>query len=308
MPIGISSYNATDQRDSVLSILKDVSPNVDNYFVTNLRVSAPATNTLHEWPVYNTARPTSVTLVAEGADASVQDHTNTSRSNNRIGIIDEVVQVTSIEMGIDTLTHEDQMSFQKRNALVRLKAKMEFLTINGVLAAGSSGSAAQMAGFDQMISTNVTAMSSGQSFTETILNDMVQESWTAVGSQYVMDLLVCPVVIKRRIASFTTNNTRNIDATAKKLDKEIRVYDSEVGQTVMLIPHKDVRASAGTLTVYGLREELYSHSFLANEGQPKWVDLARTGHAIKGMYATNFTVVSHAQRASVRRTGFNTGL
>lgn len=308
MPVGVSSYNATDKLDSVLSILKDISPNVDNYFTSNLKVSPAATNTLHEWPVYNTARPTSVTMVVEGADATIQDLTTPSRSNNRIGIIDEVVQVTSTDEGIATLMGEDQMSFQKREGLTRLKAKMEWLTINGVLSAGASGSAAQMAGIERCISSLVTARASGTTFTETELNDIVQDSWDSVGAAYVGDLLLAPVVIKRRIASFTTNNTRNIDASAKKLDKEIRVYDSEVGQTVALIPHKDVRSTAGTLAIMLLREELFSHSFLAKNGQPHWVDLAKVGHATKGMYEAQFTVVSHAQKASVLRTGYKNTL
>jgi len=308
MPIGVSSYNATDKRESVLSILKDISPNVDNYLVTNLKVGSVATNTLHEWPVYSTARPTTVTLAVEGADAVVADLTTPSRSNNRIGIVDEVVQVTSTDMGIDTLTHEDQMAFQKREGLTRLKAKMEWLTINGVLAVGSSGSAASMAGIERCISTNVTARASGTSFTETELNDIVNQSWDAVGASYVGDTLLCPVVIKRRVSTFTANNTRNISAVEKKLDAEIRVYDSEVGQTVAIIPHKDMRTTAGSLGVMLLREELYAHSFLAKEGEPKWIPLAKTGHAEKGMYAAQFTVVSHAQQASVKRTGYNSGL
>lgn len=305
MPIGVSSYNATDQLDSVLSILKDISPNVDNYLVSNLKKSSPATNTLHEWPVYNTARPTSVTMVIEGADATIQDLTTPSRSNNRTGLIDEVVQVTSTDMGISTLTGEDQMAFQKREALTRLKAKMEWLTINGVLAAGSSGVAAQMAGIERCISTLVTARASGTSFTETEFNDIVNDSYNAVGSAYVGDVLLCPVVIKRRVAEgFDGNNTRNIAATDKKLDSEIRVIDAQVGQTVKLLPHKDVRTTAGSLAVMLIREELYAHSFLAKEGEPKWVPLAKTGHAEKGMYQAQFTVVSHAQTASVRRTGY----
>lgn len=307
MPVGVDSYSSTDDRESVLSILKDVSPNVDNYLTTNLGTAPVATNTLHEWPVFNVARPTSVTMVVEGADAVIQDLTTPSRSNNRIGIVDEVVQVTSTQNGIDTLTHEDEMSFQKREGLTRLKAKMEWLTINGVLAAGSSGSAAQMAGIERCISTLVTAMSSGQSFTETILNDIIQDSWDQVGSSYVADVLLCPVVIKRRIGTFTTN-TRNIEAAAKKLVREVQVYDSDVGQSVMIIPHKDVRKTAGSLAVIAMREELYKHSFLANEGEPRWIELAKTGHADKGMYAAQFTVVSQAQRASVLRTGFNTSL
>lgn len=307
MPVGVDSYSSTDDRESVLDILKDISPNVDNYLTTNLGTAPVATNTLHEWPIFNTARPTSVSTVVEGADAVIQDLTTTSRSNNRINILDEVIQVTSTQSGIDTLTHEDEMAFQKREGLTRLKSRMEYLTINGVIAAGSSGSAAQMAGIERCISTLVTAMASGQSFTETILNDIVQDSWDTVGAQYVMDVLLCPVVIKRRVGTFTTN-TRNIGAAEKKLVKEVQIYDSDVGQSVMILPHKDVRKTAGSLAVIGIREELYKHSFLANEGEPKWEDLAKTGHADKGMYVTQFTLVSFAQRASTVRTGFATTL
>lgn len=315
MPIGMSSHLATDKRESVLSILKDISPNVDNYFVTNLKVGSDATNTLHEWGVYNTARPTSVTMAIEGADAVVVDLETPQRSNNRVGIVDEVVQVTSTEMGISTITGEDPVTFQKRQALKRLKAKMEYLTINGAYATGASGVASSMAGIDGMISTNVTARASGTSFTETELNDMMQDSWDTVGAEYVADVLLCPIVIKRRISGFTSNLTRNINATDKKLDSEIRVYDSQVGQTVKIIPHKDVRklnvsATLGNaLAVYALREDLYSHSFLANVGRPSYKELAINGHiAEKGMYQTQFTVVSHAQRASVKRTGYMNAL
>lgn len=308
MAFGLQTHNNSDKRESLLSILKDVSPNTDNYFVSNLAVGPDATNTVHEWGVYNTARPTSVTTIVEGAAASYADLTAPEKSNNRIAIVDEPVRVSTTEKGIATITGEDPMAFQKNRALIRLKAKMEWLTINGQYASGSSGSAAQLAGFDQMISTNVTARSSGTSFSEVELNDIIQASWDEVGSEYVADLLVCPIVIKRRISSFSTNLTRNVQASEKKLTQDVRVYDSEVGKTVMIIPHKDVRNSAGTLTVYALREDAFAHSFLANVGRPSWTELAQDGHRENGMYAAQFTVVSYAQRASVKRTGYSTGL
>lgn len=313
MPFGKNYDNSTDKVDSLLSILKDLSPNTDNYFVTNLGTAPAATNVLHEWPVYNTARPTSVTGVIEGAAATYSDLTSPERSNNYTVILDETVQISDTAMGMSTITGENPMAFQKDRALKRLKAKMEFVTVNGDVVARLSGVASGMNGFDKMISTNVTFRASGTSFTETELNDMMEQSYNEVSMEYIADLLVCPMVIKRRIATFTSNLTRNIDATDKKLSNEIRVYDSTVGQTVKIIPHKDVRkvnvsATLGNaLAVYALREETYKHSFLVG-GQPKWVELARDGHAEKGMYKTEFTLVSFAQRASVKRTGYMNSL
>jgi hypothetical protein len=158
-----------------------------------------------------------------------------------------------------------------------------------------------------MVSTNITARSSGTSFTETELNDILNDVWTTVGSDYVSDLIVCPMVISRRISGFTSNLTRNIDASEKKLINQIRVYDSQVGNTVMIIPHKDVNAAAGTLTVFALREDTWKHSFLKGR-EPMWEERAKNGDRDNGEYLTEFTVVGYAQRASAKRTGYSLAL
>jgi len=311
MPFGLQSSNATDKRESLLSILKDVSPNTDNYFVTNLGVAPAATNTLHQWGVYNTARPTSVTGVIEGSVPSYNDLATPEKSSNYTVLLDESVRISDTQMAISTITGENPMAFQKDRALKRLKAKMEYVTINGDVVARASGVASGMAGFHNMISTNATARASGTSFTELELNDMMQNSYDQVSMEFIADLLVCPMIIKRRIATFTSNLTRNIDASDKKLDNEIRVYDSTVGQTVKIIPHKDVRTvnvdATNSLSVYALREETFKHSFLVGQ-EPKWQELARDGHRVNGMYKTEFTLCAFAQRASVRRTGYNNTL
>lgn len=312
MAYGKQTYDASGKelRESVLDVLKNISPNEDNYFSSNLGVAPAATNTLHEWNLFYEARPTSVTALIEGAETSYADLQTETRSNNRLEILDAPVKISRTRASIANITGADELGVEKERALNRLKAKMEFDTVNGTIAAGSSGVARGMAGIDGCISTNVTAMNSGQSFTEQILNDMVQDSWNKVGSSYVIDLIAAPVVIKRRVAGFGTNLTRNVNAADKRLTKEVRVYDSEVGPTVMVIAHKDVRAAAGTLTVLGLREELFEHAFLVDSGEPHWEDRAVSGDysGSVGTYITEFTVVSYDEHASVKRTGFNTGL
>lgn len=312
MAFGKQTYDASGKelRESVLDLLKNISPNEDNYFMSNMGVAPVATNTLHEWNLFNEARATSTSPRIEGADTIYADLQTETRSNNRLEILDSPVKLSRTRASIANVTGEDAMGVEKERALIRLKNSMEYDTINGSIAAGSSGVARGMAGIDGCISTNVTAMNSGQSFTETILNDIVQDSWSAVGADYVMDSLVAPVVIKRRVASFGTNLTRNVQATDMRLTQEVRVYDSEVGPTVKIIAHKDVRKTAGTLTVYGVRMDLFEHAFLVGTGEPHWEDRAVSGdynNAI-GVYITEFTLVSYGQAASVKRTGFATTL
>lgn len=306
MPIGMITDMDLSKRESLLSILRDVSPNVDTYLVQNLKVGANAMQPLHEWVTYNTARPTSVTFTVEGADLSVADLTAPSRSNNRTAIVTDPVVVSLSEVNTNIAVDQNPWDFQKEKALLRLRAKMEYAIVNGAYATGSSGVARGLAGIDTCVSTNVTARASGTSFTETELNDILNDSWTAVGSEYVADVLLAPMVIKRRISSFVTN-TRNISAKEKRLTAEVQVYDSQVGKSVMIIPHKDVRAVGGSLTVYAIREDLFSLAFLKNS-EPQFLEVAQTGLAKKGQYWTEFTLVSHAQNASAKRTGYNTSL
>lgn len=303
MPYGLSTSNQNDERESLLKILKDASPNTDNYFVSNLGVAPAATNVIHGWGTYNTARPTTVTNVIEGSDPTYADLTTPTQSTNYTAIVSEPVKVSGTVEAVNNITGEDPVAFQKGQALMRLKAKMEFLTINGVIAAGSSGVARGMAGMDGCISTLFTLRASGQSFTEVELNDIIQDSWTQVGKEYVADTLVCPMVISRRISGFTSNMTRNADASDKKLQAQITQYYSQVGQLVSIVPHKDMRSGAGTLTVMAVREELFKHSFLQGR-EPKWQELAKTGDSVSGQYITEFTLVSYAQIASVVRRGY----
>ena len=312
MAFGKQTYDASGKelRESVLDILKNISPNEDNYFTSNLGTAPAATNTLHEWNLFNEARATSTSPRIEGADTIYPDLPTETRSNNRLEVLDAPVKLSRTRASIANITGEDAMGVEKERALIRLKNLMEYDTINGVIAAGSSGVARGMAGIDGCISTNVTAWASGQSFTETILNDMVQTSWNAVGSSYVMDAVVAPVVIKRRVATFGTNLTRNIQASDLRLTKEVRVYDSEVGPTVKIIAHKDVRKTAGTVTVYGIRTDMFEHAFLVGSGEPHWEDRAVAGDYKNsvGTYITEFTLVSYGQAASIKSTGFQTGL
>jgi hypothetical protein len=302
--------SGVELRESILDLLKDVSPNEDNYFTSNLGTAPAATNTLHEWNLYYEARPTSTSPLAEGAETVYAEVTAETRSNNRLEILGEPVKLSRTRASIANITGEDAMGVEKERAIRRLKADMEYDTINGAIVAGSSGYARGMAGIDGCISTNVTAWGSGRSFTETDLNDIVQTSWDQVGSSYVADVVVAPVVIKRRVASFGTNLTRNVQAADKRLTSEVRVYDTEIGQTVKIIAHKDVRKAAGTVTVYAVREDLFEHSFLVGTGEPHWEDRAVAGDYDKaiGTYITEFTLVSYNQRASVKTTGWNTGL
>lgn len=301
MPIGLITYDDQSRRESLLSILKDVSPLGGNYLVENLGTSV-ARNTLHQWPVYNQTRPTSVTNTIEGAEATVVDLTAPTKSDNITAIISEVVTVSGTERAVTVATNIDPLAFQKEKALKRLSAKMEYLLVNGTKASGASGVARQMAGMDSVISTNATALSSGTSLSVDRLEDLLQLSWNEVGQEYVADTILCPMGLKRKISTFTTNITNYVNET-ERLYRNIAVFESNLG-IVRIVPHKDVRNTAGSTTLYALRMDTYKMAFLEGR-EPQFQELAKGGDYDKGQYITEFTLESYAQRASVKATGFN---
>lgn len=290
-----------DLRESLLGILKDVSPLTGNWLVKNLG-SSVATQPLHEWPTFNLARPTSVTLVAEGASAVVADLTAPVKSSNYTGIITEVIQVTGTDRHSVNALGVDPMTFQKEKRLAFLSAKMEYSLVNGgIPSAGASGVARQFAGLDSVISTNLTARASGQSFTTVELEDILQNSWEAVGSGFVANSLLVPMVIKRRISGFTTNITNFANVT-DKLFSNVSSYEASTG-TTSVVAHKDVNKAAGSLAVFAIRPEMYKMAFLKGR-EPMFEELASTGDYDLGQYITELTLESLAEATSVKRSGY----
>jgi len=305
-----STYDATNElRESLLDIIRDISPNEDNYFISNLAKGGNALQTLHEWNIFHEDRASSISPSVEGAETVFPDLQAEDRSSNYTCILESPMKLSRTKASIAEVTGADAMGTEKERALRRLKSKMEYAIVNGTAAAGATGSARQLAGLIECISTNVTTYLSGlQSFSEEVVNDMVQNSWDSVGASYVADVLAVPVVLKRRVATFGTNLTRTQPASEKRLTKEVRVYDSEVGPTIMVIAHKDIPHGTLTNGAALIREDMFELSFLVNSGEPHWEARPETGDWKGGTYITEFTLVSFDEQASVYRDGFYTTL
>ena len=298
--MALYTYDDTSRREDLLSILRDVSPAASNYLVTNLGKSTTY-NTLHQWPIRNISRATSDGSVPEGNTPSEPTGDAPTRSNNITAIFQKAVKLSGTEEAVRRALPGSAMDDEKKVKLMRLKADMEWALLNGTKASGASGTARTMAGINSVISTNLTARSSGTSMSTTELEDILQNSWDAVGDGFVADIVLCPMGIKRKIAGFTTGVTRYTDQP-DHIYNNVAIYESSSG-VVKVIPHKDVINATGSTHVYALREEFYKMVFLTNR-EPKYVPLATTGDFETGMYVTELTLESQAERASVKRYGY----
>lgn len=297
------TFDDTSRREDLLSIIRDVSPAASNYLTTNLATST-AYNTLHEWPVRNIARYTSDQSVPEGNTPSDPSGDAPLRSNNVTAVFQMAVKVTGTEAAVRRALPGSAMDDEKKIKLMRLKAAMEWALINGAKASGNDSTARNMAGIDGVISTNLTNRNSGCSMNVTELEDILQNSWDSVADGFVADVVLCPMGIKRKIASFTTGVTRYTDEP-DHIYNNVAIYESSSG-VVKVIPHKDVKqdkTGATSSHVYAIREEFYKMSFL-NGREPKYEPLSKTGDFEIGQYITELTLESLAERASVHRYGY----
>lgn len=298
MAWGLITYQDASRREDLMDVLADVSP--DETPLLTLFGTSTARGTLHEWLTYNISRPSTVSADIEGADTTFGDLTAPSRVTNKTHIIKQPIQVSRTERRMNVAAIGDPYAFQKADGLRQLKLKMEFALLNSTTASGASGVARSMTGIDAFITSVVTARSSGTSFSETELNDMAADAYSIVSADKVFDMLLVTVKIKQAIAGFSGNATRYIQATERRLVKDVLVYDSAVGSH-RIMHHRDVRNAAGSTTVYGLREELHKVAYL---DKPMFEELGKVGDADRGHWVTEFTAEVLNEKADLKRTGY----
>jgi len=301
MAYGLITYQDTGRREDLLDLIGDVSP--DETPLMTLLSDKSASQTLHEWLTFNVARPTTLATDTEGGDATYSDLTQPSRLVNITQSIRQSVKVSGTEEAVSVAGSSSPFAFQKAQALRQWKNKAEWGIINATLASGSSGVARQMKGLRGWITTNYTNRDSGTSFSETEIDDMVNDVWSKVNPDYVFDTFLMPYKLKSKVAGFAGNSTRTIPASDKRLVRDILVYTSAGGDH-KIMAHKDVPSAAATPgpEVIGINTKLFAKAWLR---KPFFKEYDPQGDQRKGEWIGEFTLESHEERASVRRSGYN---
>jgi hypothetical protein len=110
-----------------------------------------------------------------------------------------------------------------------------------------------------------------------MLNDYLQNVWN-VGTE--VNAIYCPMVLKRRISSFTANATKYFDQGDKRLINAIDVYSSDAAKMVKLFPHRHVTISTDTnYDIVGINEDMFKIAYLR---KPSIREMAKDGDATKG--------------------------
>lgn len=302
----LHTYRETVRREDILDEIQDVSPDA-NYLTTTLGTT-PVSQTYHQWPEYYIERNSSNEKSIEGSDNTFADLEVATMRGNIAQIVKRTFAVSETNIVVDKVSPKDAYARELNNAMRRVKNAMEYAVLRGTEASGASGVSRETAGFIRQTGANggfYTTRASGTSLSENLFNDFMQTSWDST-DEFVADLILVSGSIKRDISIFTAGNTRNVEASDKRLVRPISVYESDFG-VHEIRAHKDMpKASTGSgHGMLGMRKELSKVGYLR---KPKHVPNAVVGDNKKGHIVTELLAQSDSARPNVYVQGLRLGM
>lgn len=222
-------------REDLVNTVYDISPTETPTLTALGRSKAEAV--LHEWTTHALASAAANEKV-EGDDATIDAATAKTRFNNRCAISNKVAGVTLTQQAVSKVGMQDAIAEEVMYKMREIKRDMDLMIhANTAKVAGNDTTARKTAGIPTWIlnSVAVGADPTGDG-TDTATNGTqraLTESHLLQASQAAYDdggspsLLVCGSFNKRVISGFSGNQTRNVDANAKKLVNSVMIYEDD---------------------------------------------------------------------------------
>ena len=292
---GFNSYVGTDgNREDLLDIISNISPTDTPMFSRFGKTKANAT--YHEWMQDSLSDAASNNAI-EGADFSFSVPSARTRVGNYTQIFTKTAEVTGTQEVVSKAGVKSEYSYQMQKAMKEIARDVEYELVNSSSASGDSGTARGFSGVLEFISSNnETGSGTGtQALTETLYNDALQDIYDAGGNP---DVTYANGWQKRKISSFSTPSTRNIDADDKKLVASIDVYESDFGLQEIIL---DRYMSTDTIAL--LEEDKWKVAVL----RPfKMEEVSKVGDAKRGAIVGEMTLESLNEAASGKITELTT--
>ena len=292
------TYNtSTAIREDLLDIIVNISP-TETPMLSGFKKSK-ANATLHEW-LNDTLGTANAGRVAEGASFSSPTLTARTRVGNYCQINREGFEVSDTLDAVDRAgVKGGEYEYQMAKALKIMARAMEVDIVSGVSAVGAAaGTARQTRGVLSFISTNDetgAATPATEALTETLYNNSLQSIFNEGGNP---DTTYANGWQKRKISAFTASQTRNIEASSKKLIASVDVYESDFGmQRIILDRYMD------TDKIVQAQKDMWGVAMLR---PVKHTPLAKDGSSRKGMVEAEWCVVSMNEAASGKVTELST--
>lgn len=300
------TYTAIGMREDLSNVIYNISP-TDTPFMNSVgKTSATAVN--HEWQTDSLAAVGTNALV-EGAAGSDITVTPTVRLGNLTQISGKTVKISGTLDTVNKAGRKSEKAYQLAKVSSEIKRDMENALLgNTVKSNGNSSTARVLGGLQTWLNTNYSGGTSGtagdlgttarvtgtdRAFTSTILNTVIQSTYTAGGAPTL--LLVTPA--QKVVAStFTGIATRFRDVPANQQAQIVNaadVYVSDFG-ILQIVPDRFIPNGDADDVAFLLDPEMAAVAYL----RPfQTLELAKTGDAEMTQLLVEYTLEVKNQAA-----------
>lgn len=287
------TYSSIGNREDLTDLIKNISPTKTPFMSAIGTGSASAV--LHEWQTQALAAAATNAQV-EGDEYAFTAVTPTVRVTNTCQIMAKKIIVSGTQDVVSKAGRREEMAYQiGQIAGPELARDMEYGILNNTAAVtGNSTTARQLKGAIGWVTTNTTA-NSAAALDEDDVEGTASDVWVEGGEA---NLIICNAFNKRKISSFTTGVTKNLDADANKLVKNVDVYETDFGM-MRVVPDHFCAAD----DVYLFDTDLWEIDYLRRTTVDK---VAKTGDATKRVLINEFTLKCKQEKGNGNITGTST--
>jgi len=283
------TYTSIGQREDLADVIYNISP-TDTPFMTSVGKTA-ATAVYHEWQTDSLAAVNVSNAVVEGATASDATISPTTRIGNRTQISQKTIKISGTLETVNKAGRKSEKAYQLAKASSEIKRDMEAILLsNQVASAGNSSTARVLGGLQTWLNSNYSGGTSGtagslgttarvtgtdRAFTSTILNNVIQSTYTNGGSPTILMVTPAQKVVASTFAGIATRFKDVPNNVQAAIIGAADVYVSDFG-TISIVPNRFIPNTDNDDVAFLLDPEMaavaYLRPFQTNE-------LAKTGDA-----------------------------
>lgn len=220
------TYSEPTNREDLTDVVTNISPTQTP--ITTMIGKTKANGIYHEFPKDELA-DAAANAHLEGEDDVAAAAPARGRDGNYTQIMKKGYSVTASQQAVKTAGVADEYGYNMIKAMKELAKDLEFaITTQTAWAKGDEKTARAMAGIPGCIKTNVIDNGgTARVITQPVITQALKKAWAAGGEP---NKLIVSAANKVNISAMTTSNTKNIDASKKKIIEAIDVIDTDFGR------------------------------------------------------------------------------
>lgn len=283
-------------REDLTDLISNASPTETPMFSNFGSEPGGIRSTTHEW-LEDSDAAAADNAVTDGHTFTYATETYPSRLSNWTQIIEKTLQITRTAMQVNVAGPSSLWQYKLAMKMREIANDAEYAIVNGTGNSGASGTARRMKGVLAFITTNYSTASAARDLSASLIDAQMQAIWeNGASDQYWA--LYCGGYQKRIIAGFSTNVTRNIDASENKQINRIEVYDGPLGMIRVVLSRY-----VPTTNVLLIDTARWKKAFLSPF---RYIDTAVTSDGKNGAINGELTLVCRVEKMNARIATLNT--